>query len=173
MPAIDFTGLPDDARLWVFAAAHPLKEEQKSRLLSDVDSFLERWNAHGHPVVGARALRDDRFLLMAADERATGVSGCSIDTLFRVFKQLEIATGATLLDSSLVHYRDRHGRVLSTSRGEFRELARKGEVNAETIVFDNTVATVGDMRTGKWERPAGESWHARAFGLAGSGTPAQ
>ncbi len=173
MPATEFHRLPDDARLWVFAASGPLATEQLTRLTSEVDAFLERWNAHGHPVVGAREVREDRFLLISADERATGVSGCSIDSLFRVLKELEGASGASLLDSSLVHFRDEDGNVRSTTRGEFREMVRSGAVASDTPVFDNTVATVGDLRAGRWERPLAGSWHARAFGLSGTGSAAQ
>jgi hypothetical protein len=172
MSATEFSQLPDDARLWIFAAERPLSSEQAARVTAELDAFLDGWNAHGHPVVGAREVRYSRFLMIAADERATGVSGCSIDSLFRVLKELESATGTTLLDSSLIFFRDASGEVHSAPRAEFREMARSGEVDATTTVFDNTVESVGKMREGGWERPLAESWHARAFGFPGAGTPA-
>ena len=33
-------------------------------------------------------------------------------------------------------------------------------VTGATVVFNNTVSTVGDLRGGRWEVPASESWHA-------------
>jgi hypothetical protein len=44
-------------------------------------------------------------------------------------------------------------------------------VSEDTVVFDNTVATVGDLRAGKWERPFRDAWHAKAFPL-GAASPA-
>ncbi len=164
MPSVPFEQLPDDARLWVFAAAHPLDDGQQRALLAHVDAFVDRWAAHGASVVGGRALRHGRFLLVGADERATGVSGCSIDTLFRSLGEVEAATGVPLRDSSLVHWRDAAGQVRSAPRAAFREHVRAGEVDAGTTVFDNTVGTVGDLRGGRWELPMAESWHGRAFG---------
>lgn len=158
-----FSDLPDDARLWIFAAARPLDAEECSRLLALVDDFLAGWHAHGHPVVGARDLRLDQFLLVAADERASGVSGCSIDSLYRVLKQVDGEISVGLLDSSLVHYRDADGTVRSVSRPDFRELVAEGAVDGDTLVFDNTLRTVGDLRAERWELPLRESWHARAF----------
>lgn len=155
--------MPDAARLWVFAAAEPLPAEKAEQLLSRVDDFLGEWHAHGHPVVGARSLLHDRFLLIAADEEATGVSGCSIDSLFRVLKQAERDLGVDLLDSARVFHRDRAGELRSSTRAEFRQLAAEGAVGPEDTVFDNTVSTVGALRRGGWERPARESWHGRAF----------
>jgi hypothetical protein len=166
MPAVPFDQLPDDSRVWVFAAARPLDEAQQRDLLAHVDAFLHRWAAHGAPVVGGRELREGRFLLVGADERATGVSGCSIDTLFRTLGELEAATGVPLRDASLVFWRDAAGEVQAAPRAAFRERVRAGEVDGGTPVFDNTVGTVGDVRGGRWEVPMRESWHGRAFGAA-------
>lgn len=165
MSAVDFSLLPDDARLWIFAASRPLTPEESGRLLARVDGFVDGWLAHGHTVTGARDWRHDRFLLVGADERATGVSGCSTDSLFRVLKELEGQLGAGLLDRSGVWFRDAGGEVRSATRAEFRALVRSGEVDGETRVFDNTISTVGELNAGKWEVPVRDSWHAEAFAV--------
>src|ERR1700741_2302638 len=144
MPATTFDRMPDDARLWVFATPRPLAPDEADALLARVDGFLERWAAHGAPVLGARELRDARFLLVAADERATGVSGCSIDSLFHALAEVEQALGADLRrPASLVFWRGADGEVKSAERAAFRRLAQAGEVGDDTVVFDNTVPTVG------------------------------
>lgn len=169
MSAVPFAQLPDDARLWVFAAPHPLDPSESEVLLKRVDGFLDGWLAHGRAVVGARELRDDRFLLVGADERASGVSGCSIDSLYHTLQEVERELDVTLTDSSLVWFHDEAGEIHALPRGEFRERVRAGEVDEDTVVFDNTVAAVGAVRGGRWELPMRDSWHARAFGIAGSG----
>lgn len=169
MSTVDFSLLPSDARLWVIAAARPLSPAERDLLLERTDRFIEGWLAHGHPVVGARDWRHDRFLLIGADERATGVSGCSIDALFRVFKETEGELGAGLVDRSGIWFRGADGEIRAVSRPEFRALAQAGEVGEDTVVFDNTIGTVGELRSGKWEVPMRESWHAQAFPV-GSGS---
>jgi hypothetical protein len=170
MPATTFDRMPDDARLWVFAAPRPLADDEAAALLGRVDAFLERWAAHGAPVLGARELRDARFLLVAADERATGVSGCSIDSLQHALAEAGGALGTALrTGGSLVYWRDGAGEVRSAERPEFRRLAQSGEVGEDTVVFDNTVLTVGDVRAGRWETRLRDAWHARAFPI---GAPA-
>lgn len=160
---IPFAAMPDEARLWIVASPEAVPPDRSAALLEKVDAFLDDWHAHGHSVVGARDWRYDRFLMIAADEAATGVSGCSGDALFRVFKSAERDLGISLLDSSRVWYREATG-IRSVSRGEFREAAARGEVTPDTLVFDNTAPTVGDVRAGRWERPMRESWHQQAFG---------
>jgi hypothetical protein len=163
MPAVPFDQLPDDARLWVFASARPLNDGEQQRLLAHTDGFLRQWAAHGSPVVGGRELRHGRFLLVGADERATGVSGCSTDTLFRTLGDLERELGVELRDGSLVFFREEDGAVTSEPRPAFRQRALSGGVGPQTVVFDNTVPTVGDVRNGRWETEMQMAWHARAF----------
>jgi hypothetical protein len=165
MPRTDFTSLPDDARLWIFGAERPLSPEEREALLARADAFLDGWAAHGAPVVGARELREDRFLLVGADERTTGVSGCSIDTLFHALGDLESRLGVSLRDPGMVFWRDGTERVRADARPAFRARVRAGEIGGDTPVFDGTVDTVGALRAGRWERPARESWHRRAFGI--------
>jgi hypothetical protein len=162
MPAVPFSQLPDHARLWIFAADRPLDARESATLLDIVDRFVAGWAAHGAPVVGGRDWRHDRFLLVGADERATGVSGCSTDTLFHALGAAEQTLGVSLRDASLVFWRDEHGAIHSAPRPGFRALAAAGSVDGTTVVFDHTIPTVGDLRE-RWEVRLADSWHARAF----------
>lgn len=158
MPQIDFDAMPDSARVWVFGAAAPLSGAARDELFAAVDAHLAGWNAHGVPLVCARDWRDDRFLAVAVNEAATGASGCSIDGLFRVLSRVESTIGTSLLDGSVVFWRDHKGIVHSAPRSEFRASAAQGTLTASTRVFDTTVNAVGAWRE-KFERPAVESWH--------------
>lgn len=162
MPRTDFDRLPDDARLWTFAASRPLAGAEERTLLGAVDAFLEDWAAHGTPLTAARDFRYGRFLLVAVDERTAPPSGCSIDAMVRVLKELEDQLGLTLVDHGSVWYRA-GGEVRRAPRPEFAGLVADGSVDRETVVFDPTLTRVGEVRAGRWERPAGEGWHARAF----------
>jgi hypothetical protein len=162
MPRVNFETLPDEARVWVFAAERPLDAPDADRLLGTVDAFLHGWKAHGAPLTCARDWRYDRFLLVAVDERTAPPSGCSIDALVRSLKGLEAELGIALLDNTPVWYR--HGDELRrVDRATFRALARAGEVGPDTVVFDNTLTRMAQLRGGGWERAARESWHGRAF----------
>ena len=103
MPLVPFESLPDDARLWVFAAAADVDSADAPKLLHNVDLFLKSWAAHGNPLTCAREWRDARFLIVAVDQRTEGASGCSIDGLFRTLKQLEPVVGTSLLKIGRAH----------------------------------------------------------------------
>jgi hypothetical protein len=162
MPRVQFDELPGHARLWVFAAERDLSIDEQTQFLATVDGFLDGWEAHRHPLTSARDFRYGRFLFVAADEQAAGVSGCSIDALVREIKRLEATLGVRLVDHGPVLFRDDQG-IVRMPRDEFAELARAGRVTPDTPVFDNTVTRVDDLRSGRWEGPASASWHGRAF----------
>jgi hypothetical protein len=153
--------MPPDARLWIFAAERRLTAGEQQALLGSVDGFLEGWAAHGVPLAAARELRYEQFLLVAVDESKTGASGCSIDAMTRVLAGLEQGLGVELVNHGPVLYRDGE-RIRRADRAAFADRVRRGEASPDTIVFNNTLSRVGELGT-KWEVPARESWHARAF----------
>jgi len=162
MPRIPFDQLPSDARLWIFAAERPLAAEESRRVVAETDGFIEQWSAHGVPLTAGRELRHDQFVLLGVDERAAGVSGCSVDALVRRMQQLEQVLGVELVNNAPVLYREGEA-IHRVSRDRFTELAASGTVGPNTRVFDNTLTRVGDLEAGKWEVKAIDSWHARAF----------
>ena len=162
MPRVSFDALPPDARLWIFASERPLSSTERVRVLDEVDAFIEQWAAHDLPLTTARDLRYDQFIFVAVDERSAGASGCSIDALVRRMKALQTELGIELVNQAPVLYRD-GSAVARVSRERFAALVESGSVNQETVVFDNTLTSVGAVRDGSWELPAAGSWHSLAF----------
>ena len=99
---------------------------------------------------------------MAVDQRTAGPSGCSIDALVRQMKELEHELNVELVNHAPVLFR-RGTHVERVSREDFSELIADGHVNLATTVFNNTLQVLGDVRAGRWEVPASESWHGQAF----------
>jgi hypothetical protein len=162
VPKISFDELPADARVWVFPASRPLAEDERGRVLAETDAFIDQWTAHGVPLSAGRELRHGQFLLVGVNERAAGASGCSVDALVRRMGQLQSVLGVELTNNAPVLFR-RGAQIERVPRERFAELAAAGEVSPDTVVFDNTVQRVGDIRDGRWEVQARNAWHARAF----------
>jgi hypothetical protein len=159
MPVVPFTELPADGRVWLFGAAADIDDVDEPRVLAAVDSFLLTWQAHGQPLWSARDWRGGRFLAVGVDTSREGASGCSIDGLFRALKAIEGGIGTTLLDNSLVYYRDDADFVHAISREDFALLGRGGHVGPDTRVMDLSITDVGTYRDA-FERRARDSWHA-------------
>jgi hypothetical protein len=159
MTLADFAGLPDSARLYIFGSSRPLTADETTRFLAAADDFLAGWQAHKADVAAAREWRHGRFLLVAANEEVTALSGCSIDSLVHRIKQFEEEMSMRFLDGGAVFYR-RGDEIVRVGRSEFVRLIETGEVGPGTSVFDNTITTLGALRAGGWELPFERSWHA-------------
>ncbi len=162
MAATSFRQLPDEARVWIFAASEPLKGEKADALLGAVDEYLGDWKAHGLPLTCARDWRDDRFLAIGVDQRDAHASGCSIDGLFRVLQRLEPALGTSLVGGGRVFYRNADGTITCVSRADFATRAQAGSIVDDAPVFDTAVTTASAYRE-RFEQPAAASWHAALF----------
>lgn len=158
--------LADDSRIWIFGISPPLDDARGARLLARVDEFRAQWAAHGQAITSGRDLIEGSFLVIGVDHRSE-TSGCSIDRMFGLLQELELELGVRILDANRVFYRGGDGKVHTMTRTEFAENA-----DQHTIVFDTIAERLGDVRSGKWELPAKDSWHARLLDVVREPQPA-
>jgi len=156
---VNITSLPDHSRIWIFPANRTLSRTESAELLSTLDTYLANWEAHHVPVEAARELRYNQFLIIAANPDVTAPSGCSIDDMTRAIKSLGAKFGVDFFGAMQVFYRDGEG-IRMVTRSQFKQLAESGAVDAETIVFDHTLTSLGNLREGKWEVPTSASWQS-------------
>lgn len=157
--------LPDDARIWIYVADRTLSEVESHSLLEHLDAFCAGWRSHGRPVSSAATLIEGRFAVIAGEIPGGDISGCGIDSsvhaLNRAAEELEFGW----LPGLAVQFRGEDGTIRSVSRPEFRKMAASGEIDARTLVFDVSISTLGMLRAGKLEQPAGSTWHTPVFRL--------
>ncbi len=157
-----FVSLSDDAQLCLFAFEKLLSAENKAHIKGTLDVFLRQWKSHGVSVTGGYEILYDRFVAVAG-YCTDGLSGCSMDSCVANFKALKARFGLDGLNRGLVFYRDSRGNVQSTSRPTFQQKIDSGEITPQTNVFDTTVLTIGQLRSGSFEMTLEKCWHARAF----------
>lgn len=160
-----FPSMPDDARLWIHVTARPLTDEEQATLKQHLRDFIDTWTSHDRSVQGAVEILDYRFLLIAATLDEGDISGCGIDAATRAVNEASQRLGLAWVPSLHVVYRDEEGQPQHCTRPAFRTLIENSHVDAATSVFDPSITTVGALRGGQFEQPAGEAWHARVFDL--------
>lgn len=153
--------LPSSARLWVFGVSRPLSESEEAMLLARLEGFMAGWKAHGRALSAAYEWREERFILVAVDDAVAPPTGCSIDALVRSLTHLESELEVEIVGSAPVWYRGPEGQPVRVSRPTFRSLAARGEVGPDTAVFDLSITRLEELRTGRFEGPARDRWHAR------------
>ncbi len=162
MPAYTLSQLPHQSRLWIFASEKPLPREHVNDFESRLTAIVDAWRAHGKALAAATEVRYDQFVFVAADENIEAPSGCSIDSLTKEIATLGNEHGVNFLSATKVFYREGTA-IRSTDRMSFKALIESGEATADTIVFNNTLTRLSELRDGQWEVPMRSSWHALAF----------
>ena len=162
MPMDNFARFSETDRLWVYAFSRPLTDTCLARIENTLQSFISTWTSHGLPVDGDFSVLENRFVLLAGRLKE-GISGCSIDSSVRCFKELKNIYDLDGLDRRLVFYRNATSLIQSVSFFDFQHLVEDGEITPQTKVFDNTIENVGHLRRGEFEINFENSWHARRF----------
>jgi len=111
--------------------------------------------------VSGREIVHRSFLVIGVDRRSE-TSGCSIDRMFGLLRQLERELDVAILDPNRIFLRDASGSVTCVSRRAFSERGR-----GDTVVFDVLAERIGKIRGGEWERPTRDSWHNALLSEAG------
>ena len=158
---VAFNHLPPTARVWVYQAARPLAEEELIAQLPRLAAFAESWTSHGQQLRAAAEFLHRQFLVIGLDEGMAGASGCSIDASVRFVQELEQELGVALLEKSRMAFL-MHGKVQLLSRPELRSAIAAGQLTAEALYFNNTLATKQELDA-QWPAPAGQTWLATYF----------
>ncbi|NKI31997.1 ABC transporter ATPase [Croceivirga thetidis] len=156
---VDFTLLPENARIWIYQCNRSFSEEEIVEVRSSLQDFLTQWTAHGQDLNAGFELPYNRFIVIGLDQSMASASGCSIDASVHFIQALEQKFGVDLLDKMNVSYK--HGEYIAYKPlKDFKKMAKDKAVSKNTVVFNNLVATKGEY-VEHWEVPASESWHGR------------
>jgi hypothetical protein len=158
---VAFDHLPPQARVWIYQASRPLAEEEIMPLLPRLAAFAEEWTSHGQQLAASAQLLHKQFLVIGLDEQVAGASGCSIDASVRFVQGLEQHLGLQLLEKSRMAFLT-NGELRLLTRRELREAIAAGQVHADTLYFNNTLTTKGQLDD-QWPAPAGQTWLASYF----------
>ena len=156
---VDFNELPDNTRIWIYQADRSFTEGELQELEQSLTEFLKEWTAHGSHLHAGFEIRYKRFIVIGLDQTNVSASGCSIDASVHYIQSLEKKYQVELLDRMNVSFKQGEFIAYKPLK-DFKKLAKARSVSANTIVFNNLVATKQEYLE-NWEVPASESWHSR------------
>jgi hypothetical protein len=152
-----------DSRVWIYQCNRLFTIPEALQAEDLLNQFVNGWQSHGTPVKGYATIFFGQFIIIMADENATGVSGCSTDSSVRVIKEIEKLFGVTMFDrTSLAFVVKEKVQLLPLSQLQYA--FDNKFIDSETIYFNNLVATKEELET-KWLLPVKESWLAKKIAL--------
>lgn len=154
--------ISENSRVWIYQSDRVLNPDEEQRIQQKLDEFTSQWLAHGHQLAAYGEIRHQLFLILSVDEQVAGATGCSIDKSVYLMKEIEKEFGIGLFDRFRIAYRE-GDEVVNCSKTEFEERLNNGEVNSDTIVFNNMIASRKELDS-SWEVAMKDSWHGQVFG---------
>jgi len=147
--------LSDDSRIWIFQANRKFSIEEKENITNKLNNFIGDWNAHGAELLAGFDLPYDQFIVVAVDENQAAASGCSIDKLTKLVREIDADYSLDLLNRMLVSY-ETNEKILIEKLPTFKQKVKEGAIK-NVNVFNNGISSLKDFKQ-NWLVPLEDSW---------------
>lgn len=149
----------DSSRVWIYQSNRPFLTSEALEMEDMLNDFASNWKSHGATVKGFADLFFGQFIVLMADETATGVSGCSTDSSVHLVKSIEKKFNVNLFDrQSLAFVVNDTIQLLPLN--QLDDAVENNFINAHSLYFNNTVLTKKELLN-QWIIPVKESWLAK------------
>ena len=144
------------SRVWVYQSNRVFSLAEALEIETVLNDFATQWKSHGTPVKGAGYLFFGQFIILVADETATGVSGCSTDSSVRLIKEIEQQFSVSLFDRTTLAFVVKD-KVQLLPLSQLQYAADNGFIDGDTLYFNNLVQTKEELEN-NWIIPLKNSW---------------
>lgn len=148
--------LADDSRVWVYQSNRLFSINEALQIEGLLNEFIENWQSHGTLVKGYANLFFGQFIILMADETATGVSGCSTDSSVRLIKNIESTFKVNLFDRHTLAFVVKD-KIQLLPLSQLNYAIENKFITPDTLYFNNLVHTKKELQN-NWIIPLKSSW---------------
>lgn len=127
-------------KIWIFQSVRDFKTEEINKIENVLSDFLGSWKTHGSDLSAGFSILENRFIKVFVDENIQSASGCSIDSLTRLIKQIDEEFKLELLNRMYVSYLV-NNKLNTVKLKEFKDKIQQGEVQSTDYFYDLSVST--------------------------------
>ena len=146
----------DGSKVWIYQGSRAFTATETLQINNLVQPFVADWKSHGTPVKGYGHLFFGQFIVLMADETATGVSGCSTDSSVRLIKDIETKFGVQLFERQHLAFVIKE-KIELLPLSQLNYAVQNNFITPDTLYFNNTVLTKKEL-TENWIIPVKQSW---------------
>lgn len=153
-----------DSRVWVYQSSRLFAMSEALQIEDLLNHFTSNWKSHGTPVKGFGTLFFGQFIILMADENATGVSGCSTDSSVKLIKEIENLYKVNMFDRQTLAFIIKD-KVQLLPMNQIQYALDNNFISQNTIYFNNLVQTKAALES-SWMIPLSESWVAKRLSFS-------
>lgn len=146
----------DNSRVWIYQSSRLFSLSEALHIEDMLNDLVANWKSHGTPVRAYANLFFGQFIILMADEAATGVSGCSIDSSVRVVQQIEKEFKVEMFNWQNLAFVVKD-KVQIIPRQQFNYALENNFISPDTLFFNNVVGTKKELKE-NWLIPIKNSW---------------
>jgi hypothetical protein len=150
-----------NSRVWIYQSNRIFFMQEALEIEPMLQQFVQEWKSHGTPVKGYANLFFGRFIILMADENATGVSGCSTDSSVHLIKEIEKKFTVNMFDRQMLSFYIKD-KVEQLPLSQLNYGIENGFIKPNTLYFDNTILTKNALEN-NWITEARNTWLAGKF----------
>lgn len=151
-----YTEMPDEAKVWVYAANRILTETEQAEIEAAGKTFTQSWTAHNQQLKASFTILHGVFLVMMVDENLNEVSGCGIDKSVHFMQDLDKTYQLDIFNRLRLELWQNDG-VMILNKQKLSAMLQEGTVNEQSIVFNKTVTTKKQFDE-QFQLPLSRSW---------------
>lgn len=130
----------NDYRVIIYPASRPFTAKESKEITETLYDFLPTWAAHGKPLEASFKIEKNQFIIICVDEEKEIASGCSIDALGKVMRDLDSQFNLGVFDRMKASFVE-NGEVKTMKLQDFKNALKNGELSQDIEVFDFSKST--------------------------------
>ena len=124
-----------DYRVIIFPASRPFSPKESKIITEKLYDFLATWAAHGKPLSSSFKIEKNQFIVICVDEEKEAASGCSIDALGTVMREMDSEFELGLFDRMKASFIE-NGETKTMKLQDFRKGLKEKTISSDIEVFD-------------------------------------
>lgn len=125
----------NDYRVIIYPASRPFTPKESKVITEKLYDFLATWAAHGKPLSSSFKIEKNQFIVVCVDEEKEAASGCSIDSLGGIMKEIDQEFQLGLFDRMKASFVE-NGEIKTMKLQDFRKGLKEGDISGDIEVFD-------------------------------------
>lgn len=125
----------NDYKVIIYPASRPMSAKEVKKITEKLFDFLPTWNAHGKSLTSSFKIDFSQFIIITVDEEKVSASGCSMDALNGIMKEIDLEFQLGLFDRMKACYFE-NKEVKTMKLVDFRNAVKNQQLSKEIEVFD-------------------------------------
>lgn len=125
----------EDFRVIIHPASRSFSPKESKVITEKLYDFLATWAAHGKPLSSSFKIEKNQFIVVCVDEEKEAASGCSIDALGQIMREIDAEFNLGLFDRMKASFVE-NGETKTMKLQDFRKGLKEGTIPHDIEVFD-------------------------------------